>query len=99
MVSRYGLAVRGGDKILVLAMIVFLVATLGAMLADAEAGDWPGWDEGWALVVFPVGIPVVVSLAVGRARAALDWRLVGLTTLAIWVWGAALFVTWMLVGS
>jgi hypothetical protein len=67
------------------------------MLVDASSGDWPGWDEGWALVAFPVGVPFAVSIGVGASvDDGVDWRLVGLTTLAVWSWGAILFVAWFL---
>ena len=45
---------------------VLVLAVLGASLVlmvddAAHGGDWPGWDEGWALFVFPLGIPVAVA--------------------------------------
>jgi hypothetical protein len=36
------------------------------MVDNAMHGDdWPGWDEAWALVAFPLGIPVAVAAALG----------------------------------
>ena len=69
------------------------------MAADAvQGGDWPGWDEGWALVAFPLGIPVAVGAGIamslrnnerpGIGRLSLD------ATLAVWLWGAAIFAVW-----
>ena len=74
-----------------------LAVGLALMLVDASSGDWPGWDEGWALVAFPVGVPFAVSVGVGsRTGDRVDWQLVGVTTLAVWSWGAILFVAWFL---
>ena len=40
------------------AVLGVLAVALALMVADAaEGGDWPGWDEGWAVVAFPLGIP------------------------------------------
>jgi hypothetical protein len=73
------------------------------MVDDAVyGGDWPGWDEAWVLVVFPLGIPVAVAaaLVVGGATArATSGRLVALVTGAVWLWGAAVFVAWFVVGD
>ena len=60
---------------------------------DALSGDWPGWDDGWTLVVFPLGIPLVLWVALRSARRAV------VATLAVWAWGAAVFVAWWLVGG
>jgi hypothetical protein len=60
---------------------------------DALSGDWPGWDDGWTLIVFPLGIPLVLWLALRRPR------LVAVATLAVWAWGAAVFVAWWLLGG
>jgi hypothetical protein len=64
--------------------------------------DWPGWDEAWALVAFPLGIPVAVATAVGvggPAARATSARLVALVTGAVWLWGAVVFVMWFVVGD
>jgi hypothetical protein len=80
-----------------------LVASFALMVDDAtHGGDWPGWDEAWALVAFPLGIPMAVAAALGfggiAARNA-SVRLVVLVTGAVWLWGAAVFVFWLLVGD
>jgi hypothetical protein len=90
----------GAVSVLVLAV---LAGVLGLMLEDAARGDdWPGWDEGWALVAFPIGIPVAVAAALGiggTAARATTLRLVTLVTGAVWLWGAVLFVVWLVVGD
>ena len=87
---------RGG-KLLLLGVGAFLVLAVLLMVADAGSGDWPGWDEGWALVAFPAGIPLAVWLgAAVSAEPRVDWQLIGRTTLAVWGWGAIVFVTWFL---
>ena len=88
-------------------VVVLALATLGGvlvlMLEDAgHGGDWPGWDEGWALVAFPLGIPVTVAAALGlggTAVRATTLRLVALVTGAVWLWGAVVFVVWFVVGD
>ena len=60
---------------------------------DALSGDWPGWDEGWTLIVFPLGIPLALWLALRRGR------LVALATLAVWAWGVAVLCAWWLLGA
>jgi hypothetical protein len=84
-------------------VLAALAASLALMVEDAvHGGDWPGWDEAWALVAFPLGIPVAVAAALGvggttvRATSA---RLVALVTGAVWLWGAAVFVVWFVVGD
>jgi hypothetical protein len=80
-----------------------LAASFVLMVDDAvNSGDWPGWDEAWVLIVFPLGIPVAVaaSLSVGGPAArATSARLVALVTGAVWLWGAAVFVAWFLLGD
>jgi hypothetical protein len=80
-----------------------LAASLVLMVDDAaHGGDWPGWDEGWALVAFPLGIPVAVAAAVGVGRKGLrgaGGRIIALVTAAVWLWGAVLFVLWFIVGD
>ena len=88
-------------------VVVLVLAALGGvlvlMLEDAgHGGDWPGWDEGWALVAFPLGIPVTVAAALGlggTAVRATTLRLVALVTGAVWLWGAVVFVVWFVVGN
>jgi hypothetical protein len=89
------------------AVAVLALAALGGVLVlmvkDAgQGGDWPGWDEGWALVAFPLGIPVAVAAALrlgGTAVRATTVRLVALVTGAVWLWGALLFVLWLVAGE
>ena len=80
-----------------------LAGVLGLMVWDArQGGDWPGWDEGWALVAFPLGIPLVVAWALevgGAAARATTLRLVALVTGAVWLWGAVVFVVWLVAGD
>ena len=90
----------GVVSVLVLAA---LAGVFGLMVEDAARGDdWPGWDEGWALVAFPVGIPLAVAAALevgGTAARATTLRLVTLVTGAVWLWGAVVFVVWFVVGD
>lgn len=80
-----------------------LTASFVLMVDDAiYSGDWPGWDEAWVLIVFPLGIPLAVAaaLSVGGASArARSGRLVALVTGAVWLWGAAVFVVWFVLGD
>ena len=50
------------------------------MLDDAvRSGDWPGWDEAWVPIVFPLGIPLAVTVALtlgGAGVRATSARLV-----------------------
>ena len=91
---------RIGVTVLVLAA---LAGVLSLMVEDAGHGDdWPGWDEGWALVAFPLGIPLAVAAALvvgGTAVRATTLRLVALVTGAVWLWGAIVFVVWFVVGD
>ena len=84
-------------------VLAVLAASLVLMVDDAaHGGDWPGWDEGWALVVFPLGIPVAVAAAVGvggEAQRAVRGRIILLVTGAVWLWGAMLFALWFVVGD
>ena len=88
-------------------MGVLVLAVLGASLVlmvddAAHGGDWPGWDEGWAVVVFPLGIPIAVAAAVsagGEALRAAEGRIIVLVTGAVWLWGAAVFALWFVVGD
>ena len=92
-------------RIGVVAVLVLaaLAGVLGLMVEDAAQGDdWPGWDEGWALVAFPLGIPLAVAAALGvggTAVRATTLRLVALVTGAVWLWGAVVFVVWFVVGD
>jgi hypothetical protein len=72
---------------------------LALMVGDAVAGDdWPGWDEGWAVIAFPLGIPVAVAIALALLRDAGERARVAGVTAAVWVWGACVFLVWLLVG-
>jgi hypothetical protein len=90
------------SAILVLALAA-LAVVLVLMVEDAgQGGDWPGWDEGWALIAFPLGIPVAVAAALtlgGTAARSTTLRLVALVTGAVWLWGALLFVLWLVAGE
>jgi hypothetical protein len=87
--------------------VTIVLAALGAsfvlMVDDAvTSGDWPGWDEAWVLIAFPLGIPLAVAAALsvgGAAARATSARLVALVTGAVWLWGAAIFVVWFILGD
>jgi hypothetical protein len=87
----------------VILVLAALAASFALMVDDAiHGGDWPGWDEAWVLVVFTLGIPVAVAVALGvggRAARATSLRLVALVTGAVWLWGAAVFVVWFAIGD
>ena len=84
-------------------MLAALAGAFALMVDDAmHGGDWPGWDEAWAIVAFPLGIPIAVATALsvgGPAAQATSARLVALVTGAVWLWGAAVFVVWFVVGD
>ena len=84
-------------------VLAALAGSLGLMVDNAvRGGDWPGWDEAWALIAFPLGIPVAVAGALGVGGPTLrttSARLVALVTGAVWLWGAAVFVVWFAVGD
>ena len=75
---------RRKTTVVVVLVLAALVGSFGLMLDEAShSGDWPGWDEGWALIAFPLGIPVAVAAAIGVGRSALsvtNVRLVVLVT-------------------
>jgi hypothetical protein len=79
-----------------------LVAVLALMIQHAlHGGDWPGWDEGWVLVVFPLGISGSVAAAVRvrpSALADVTWPRIAFITGAVWLWGAVLFLVWLAIG-
>ena len=78
----------------------FVAGVFLLMLTDAvDGGDWPGWDEGWALVVFPLGVPLVLGATLAAARVSRSLRVTAMATLAVWTWGALVFVLWYVVGS
>jgi hypothetical protein len=87
----------------VILVLAALAASFMLMVDDAvTSGDWPGWDEAWVLIVFPLGIPFVVVAALsvgGGAARATSGRLVALVTGAVWLWGAAVFVVWFVLGD
>jgi hypothetical protein len=91
MTLRFG--VVGGT----LALGVLGVA-LAFMVGDASGDEWPGWDEGWALIAFPLGVPLAVGAAFGLLRGSgLAARVAGVTA-AVWLWGACVFLLWHLLG-
>ena len=61
------------------------------MVADsAVGGDWPGWDEGWAVVVFPLGVPLPVASGLAVAGGGLAGRPgFAVVTAAVWAVGRA----------
>jgi hypothetical protein len=82
-----------------LGLALFLLGALALGLRDAmRGGDWPGWDEGWALVTFPLGIPLALYVGALVTGAERPDRIATIGTLAVWLWGASVFVTWYLVG-
>jgi hypothetical protein len=87
----------------VVLVLAALAASFVLMVDDAvRSGDWPGWDEAWVLIVFPLGVPAVVAAALevgGSTARATSARLVGLVTGAVWLWGAAIFVVWFILGD
>jgi hypothetical protein len=96
-VVGYGPRVRRWVAVAVVVVFLFFALVLG--FTDATSGgDWPGWDEGWALVVFPLGVPLALYAAAGLGRAGPAARVATIGTLAVWLWGAAVFVTWFFLG-
>jgi hypothetical protein len=90
----------GHSRAVVLGLALFLAGAASLGLLDATTGgDWPGWDEGWALVAFPLGIPLALYVGAGVARAESPSRVAMIGTLAVWLWGAAVFVTWLVFGG
>ncbi len=79
--------------------VLALAAALLLMAATAvQSGNWPGWDEGWALIAFPLGVPVAVAAGIAAsvrngARPGVGRISLG-ATLAVWLWGAAIFAAW-----
>jgi small-conductance mechanosensitive channel len=89
----------GRSRAVVLGLVLFIAGAAWLGLRDATTGgDWPGWDEGWALVAFPLGVPLALYVAAGVAKAQSPTRVATIGTLAVWLWGAAVFVTWMVIG-
>jgi hypothetical protein len=83
-----------------LVLVLFILGALTFGLVDATSGgDWPGWDEGWALVAFPLGVPVALYIGAGLGHVERARRVATIGTLAVWLWGAAVFVTWLVVGD
>lgn len=98
--SSYTLRPVGRSRAAVLGLVLFLVGAASLGLLDATAGDdWPGWDEGWALVAFPLGVPLALYAGAGIARAERRTRVATIGTLAVWLWGAAVFVAWLIFGG
>lgn len=84
-------------------LLAALAASFVLMVDDAvNSGDWPGLDEAWVLIVFPLGIPVAIAAALstgGPAVRATSARLVAVVTGAVWLWGGAIFVVWFILGD
>lgn len=86
-------------RVALLLLFGFLTVTLLLMVEEALGSDWPGWDEGWAIVAFPLGIPLALAAATRAARNSRNiWTLTGSLTAAVWAWGAAVFVAWRILG-
>jgi uncharacterized membrane protein YjjP (DUF1212 family) len=80
-------------------VVGLLAAAFVLMVGDALAGgDWPGWDEGWAVLAFPLGVPVAVAAGLAFARGGRDLAATAIVTGAVWGWGALLFLLWLAVG-
>ena len=79
--------------------LLVLGAAFALMVGDAvAAGDWPGWDEGWAVVAFPLGVPLAVAAALALLpHAGYGARVAGVTA-AVWLWGAVVFLVWLALG-
>jgi hypothetical protein len=81
------------------AVLGVLAASLALMVADAVVGeDWPGWDEGWAVIVFPLGVPLAVASGLTVAPKSSQASRVAVVTAAVWAWGAVLFLAWLALG-
>jgi hypothetical protein len=86
-------------RVAVGAVAVGLVAAFFAlMLQDALGDDWPGWDEGWAIVLFPLGVPLAVAAALAAVASPRRSTLVVAITLAVWAWGGLVFALWYVLG-
>jgi hypothetical protein len=69
----------------------FLAFAFVLIVRDATTpGDWPGWDEGWVVAAFALGVPVVVA----PAFRELSRRVVAASA-AVWCWGVVLFLPWL----
>jgi hypothetical protein len=80
--------------------VLFLVVAGALGVADIIlGGDWPGWDEGWALIAFPLGVPLALYASAGIAKPETRAQVAATGTLAVWVWGAAVVVVWFFVGG
>lgn len=81
------------------AVLGVLAITLALMVADAGAGgDWPGWDEGWAVVAFPLGVPLAVACGLLVTATCTLRARVAAVTAAVWSWGALVFLAWLALG-
>jgi hypothetical protein len=81
------------------AVLVVLATGLASMVVDAVVGDdWPGWDEGWAVLAFPLGIPLPVAAGLAASSRASQSERVLVVTAAVWSWGALLFAAWLALG-
>jgi hypothetical protein len=91
-------------QVSVVTLLLGVLAASFVLIVDyaVQSGDWPGWDEAWVLIVFPLGIPLAVAAALsvgGAAAQATSARLVALVTSAVWLWGSAVFVVWFILGD
>ena len=72
-------------RALPLMLAVFVTTAFLLMLTDAlKGGDWPGWDEGWAPIAFPLGVPLVIAAALVAASESRFARVTLAATLAVW---------------
>jgi hypothetical protein len=89
------MALRALAAATTLLLVLFTSAAVARYLSTR--GDWPGWDEGWALVLLPLGVPLAVALGLLMSgRRTLTLRATVLVSVAVWGWGAVLFLAWLL---
>ena len=82
-----------------LSAVIFLAVAVVVAVGDVFRGeDWPAWDEGWVLILFPLGIPAVLYLGLGLAGEQRRTSQTAFATLSVWLWGALLFVAWFFLG-
>ena len=79
-------------------LAVGAILTVGFLLMVDHAirgHDWPGWDEGWVVIAFPLGVPAAVAAGIAASRGGSTVLVVAAVTAAVWAWGAALFLAWI----
>jgi hypothetical protein len=76
-------------------LVLVLAAAIAAALYLERRANWPGWDEAWALVLLPLGVPLAAAAGLWIEGRAVTWRAVTFVTLAVWAWGALLFAAWL----